>query len=421
MDKFNIPTNKKERVIIAGMGFAGLKLARKLVNSEYQVVILDPRNFHQFQPLFYQVATAGLEPSSISFPLRKLFQKKKNIHYRNTSLEKIYPERKTVLTSYGEIKYDKLVLAMGAYTNFFGNQELEENGLSMKTTAEAIFLRNRILQSFEKAMFENDPEVKKKLLSIAIVGGGPTGVELAGAIAEMRNHILPKDYPEIDFSLMKVMLFEASDRVLSSMSEKASAKAYRFLQKLGVDIHLKTRIKGYDNENVLLPDGTKYQTDNLIWAAGVQGRGVDGLSAEAIGAGRRLMVDRYNKVKGYEDIYALGDIALMETENYPKGHPQVAQVAIQQADNLSKLFVKGKARPFEYNDKGSMATIGRNMAVVDLPWWHFSGFFAWVVWLFIHLMAIVGVKNRLFIFINWASNYFSRDQSLRVLIKPFSK
>jgi len=421
MDKFNIPSNNKKRIVIAGMGFAGLKLARKLIKSNYQVVILDPRNFHQFQPLFYQVATAGLEPSSISFPVRKLFQNKKNIHYRCTALERVYPERKTIVTEFGELSYDILVLAMGAYTNFFGNKELEENGLSMKTTAEAIFLRNRILQSFEKAMFENDPVVKEKLLSIAIVGGGPTGVELAGAIAEMRNHILPKDYPEIDFSLMNVMLFESSERLLSSMSPKASEKAYRFLKKLGVDVHLKTRIKGYDKENVLLPDNSTYKTDNLIWAAGIQGREVEGLNENVVGKGRRLIVDRHNKVSGYEDIYAIGDLAYMETKLYADGHPQVAQVAIQQANNLSKLLKKGKAKPFEYKDKGSMATIGRNMAVVDLPWWHFSGFFAWVVWLFIHLMAIVGVKNRLFIFINWASNYFSRDQSLRVLIKPFSK
>ncbi|PLX23486.1 MAG: FAD-dependent oxidoreductase [Salinivirgaceae bacterium] len=421
MDKFNIPSNNKKRIVIAGMGFAGLKLARKLIKSNYQVVILDPRNFHQFQPLFYQVATAGLEPSSISFPVRKLFQNKKNIHYRCTALERVYPERKAIVTEFGELSYDILVLAMGAYTNFFGNKELEENGLSMKTTAEAIFLRNRILQSFEKAMFENDPVVKEKLLSIAIVGGGPTGVELAGAIAEMRNHILPKDYPEIDFSLMNVMLFESSERLLSSMSPKASEKAYRFLKKLGVDVHLKTRIKGYDKENVLLPDNSTYKTDNLIWAAGIQGREVEGLNENVVGKGRRLIVDRHNKVSGYEDIYAIGDLAYMETKLYADGHPQVAQVAIQQANNLSKLLKKGKAKPFGYKDKGSMATIGRNMAVVDLPWWHFSGFFAWVVWLFIHLMAIVGVKNRLFIFINWASNYFSRDQSLRVLIKPFSK
>jgi NADH dehydrogenase len=421
MDKFNIPSNNKKRVVIAGVGFAGLKLARKLIKSNYQVVILDPRNFHQFQPLFYQVATAGLEPSSISFPVRKLFQTKQNIHYRCSALERVYPERKIVMTEFGELSYDILVLAMGAYTNFFGNKQLEENGLSMKTTAEAIFLRNRILQSFEKAMFENDPVIKEKLLSIAIVGGGPTGVELAGAIAEMRNHILPKDYPEIDFSLMNVMLFESSDRLLKSMSPKASKKALSFLHKLGVDVHLNTRIKGYDKEDVILPDDSTYKTDNLIWAAGVQGREVIGMNEEAIGKGRRLVVDRFNKVNGYDDIYAIGDMAYMETDLYPEGHPQVAQVAIQQASNLAKLLKRGKTKPFEYKDKGSMATIGRNMAVVDLPWWHFSGFLAWIVWLFIHLMAIVGVKNRLFIFINWASNYFSRDQSLRVLIKPFSK
>lgn len=422
MDKFNIPHNNKERIVIAGVGFAGLKLARKLIGSKYQVVLLDKRNFHQFQPLFYQVATAGLEPSSISFPVRKLFQKKSNIHYRNTDLKSINARNKTIETDFGTLKYDKLVLAMGAYTNFFGNKQLENNGLSMKTTAEAIHLRNRILQSFEQAMFEDDETRKHQLLSIAIVGGGPTGVELAGAIAEMRNHILPKDYPEIDFSLMNVMLFEASDRLLGSMSNKAGERAHHFLQKLGVDVYLNSQIEGYDNEKVSLADGKNFETKNLIWAAGVQGRDIKGLSENAIGRGKRIIVDQYHQVKSHNDIYVLGDLALMATEKHPAGHPQVAQVAIQQALNLAKNLLKtSQPAKFEYKDKGSMATIGRNMAVVDLPWWKFSGFFAWLVWIFVHLMAIVGVKNRLFIFINWASSYFSRDQSLRILVKPVTK
>ncbi|WP_462280758.1 NAD(P)/FAD-dependent oxidoreductase [Salinivirga cyanobacteriivorans] len=422
MDKFNIPDSKKERIVIAGVGFAGLKLARKLVGAKYQVVLLDKRNFHQFQPLFYQVATAGLEPSSISFPVRKLFQKKSNIHYRNTDLKSINTGNKSIETDFGTLRYDKLVLAMGAYTNFFGNKELQNNGLSMKTTAEAIYLRNRILQSFEKAMFENDKTKKHQLLSIAIVGGGPTGVELAGAIAEMRNHILPKDYPEIDFSLMNVMLFEASDRLLGSMSKKAGDKAHEFLRKLGVDVHLNSQIEGYDNEKVTLKDGQSFETKNLIWAAGIQGRKIEGLNEKAIGAGNRLIVDEFHQLKEHKDIYVLGDLSLMYTEKYPKGHPQVAQVAIQQALNLAKNLLRpNKQSKFEYKDKGSMATIGRNMAVVDLPWWKFTGFFAWLVWIFVHLMAIVGVKNRLFIFINWATSYFSRDQSLRILVKPIKK
>ena len=419
MDKFNIPENNKERIVIAGVGFAGLKLARKLLGTRYQVVLLDKRNFHQFQPLFYQVATAGLEPSSISFPVRKLFQKQSNIHYRNTDLKSVNPQKKTVETEFGALRYDKLVLATGAYTNFFGNKQIEQNGLSMKTTAEAIYLRNRILQSFEQAMFEDDKRKKHQLLSIAIVGGGPTGVELAGAIAEMRNHILPKDYPEIDFSLMNVMLFEGSNRLLRSMSEQSGDKALKFLQKLDVNVHLNTRVQSFDNEKIKLANGETYETKNLIWAAGVTGKKIPGIDKEAVGNGNRIIVDQFHTVKDYEDIYAIGDLSLMFTKRYPNGHPQVAQVAIQQALNLARNFRKpDKTKPFEYRDKGSMATIGRNMAVVDLPWWRFSGFFAWLVWIFVHLMAIVGVKNRLFIFINWASSYFSRDQSLRILVKP---
>ncbi|MCL3781473.1 NAD(P)/FAD-dependent oxidoreductase [Prolixibacteraceae bacterium JC049] len=418
---FNLPDNNKKRIVIVGAGFAGLKLARKLAKSPFQVVVIDKWNFHQFQPLFYQVATSGLEPSNISFPIRKVFHQYKNLHFRNTALTGINTEKQTITTTVGELEYDKLVIATGVDTNYYGNKNIEQNSIPMKTTAEAIHLRNKILESFETAILIKDEKQQAKQLSIAIVGGGPTGVELAGAIAELKNYVLPKDYPELDFSLMKIRLYEASSRLLSSMSEHASTKAHQFLTQLGVEIHLNTFISDYDGENMKLADGEVLKVQNLVWAAGVGGSTIPGIPEDCMKPGNRIVVKRDNQVDGIANVYAIGDIAYMPTELFPEAHPQVAQVAIQQADLLAKHFIKDVATIFEYSDKGSMATIGRNMAVVDLPRFQFSGFFAWFLWLVVHLMAIVGVKNRLFIFINWAHSYFLRDQSLRVLIKPFRK
>lgn len=420
-NQYNLPRNNKKRIVIVGAGFAGLKLARRLAGSRYQVVLIDKRNFHQFQPLFYQVATSGIEPSSISFPVRKIFQKHQNLHFRNCELLKIEAEHNRVLTSAGELSYDFLVLATGVNTNYFGSESIASNSLPMKSTAEAIHLRNRILESFEKAILTENAEEQSKLMSIAIVGGGPTGVELAGALAEMKSFVLPKDYPELDFSLMKVSLFEAGKRLLNGMSEKAGKDAVRFLKKLGVEIQLNTLIEDYDGDEISLSGGLKIATRNLIWAAGVSGRTIDGLKDDSYARGNRMKVDEFNKLTGSENIYILGDAAYQTEKAFPNGHPQVAQVAIQQALNLARNFRKGSWKAFKYKDKGSMATIGRNMAVVDLPGFKFAGIFAWMVWLFIHLMAIVGVKNRLFIFINWAQSYLFRDQSLRILVRPFDK
>ncbi len=422
-NNFNLPRNNKKRVVIIGAGFAGLKLARKLSGSPYQVVVIDKQNFHQFQPLFYQVAASGIEPSSISFPVRKIFQSYSNLHFRTTELLSVNTDEQMVTTRDGALHYDYLVLANGVNTNYFGSANLEKYSLPMKSTAEAINLRNRILSSFEQANLTEDKGEHAKLLSIVIVGGGPTGVELAGSIAEMRRFVLPKDYPELDFSKMKIMLFEAGPRLLNGMSDNAGKKALRFLDRLDVEVHLNTRIEDYDGDKISLMDGQELYTRNLIWTAGVSGRPTEGITKDLYGRGNRLLVDKYNRLQGFDRVFAVGDACLLEGDkNYPQGHPQVAQVAIQQAANLARNLTKPKDwKGFQYVDKGSLATIGRNMAVADLPGFRFSGMFAWLLWLFVHLMAIVGVKNRFFIFVNWAQSYFSRDQSLRILISPYRK
>ncbi len=420
-NNYNLPRNNKKRIIIVGAGFAGLKLARLLAGSQYQVVLIDKRNFHQFQPLFYQVATSGIEPSLISFPIRKVFHKYENLHFRNTELLRIDSENNRIITGAGTISFDYLVIATGVGTNYFGNKNIEEHGISMKSTAEAINLRNRILESYETAILTEDEEVQEKLLSFTVVGGGPTGVELSGSIAELKNYVLPKDYPELDFSKMRIRLYEAAPRLLSGMGEKSGERARQFLEKLGVEIFLNTKIEDYNGDTITLSDGTTVKSKNFIWTAGVSGKLIEGLKKEDYARGFRIKVDRSNKLPEYENIYALGDTAYMETEKYPKGHPQVAQVALQQAKTLAKKLKNKKYQPFEYADKGSMATIGRNMAVCELPGIRFAGRFAWMMWLFVHLMAIVGVRNRFFIFINWAQSYILRDQSLRILIRPFKK
>lgn len=421
----NIPDTGKKRIIIAGGGFAGLKLAKSLEKSNFQVVLLDKNNYHQFQPLFYQVATAGLEPSAISFPLRKTFQEQKDIHFRVAGLEYVDETNKIVATSIGQLRYDYLVLAIGARTNFFGNQNLRRHAISMKSLSEAINLRNTILDNFEQALNEPDPGIAARLLNIVIVGGGPTGVELAGALAEMKKYILPKDYPELDFSKMQIHLLEASSKVLNGYSEKSSEKGKEYLERLGVNVLLDTYVKDYDGHKAELANGETLDTETLIWAAGVRGNEVHGLHPEAFGRGSRLLVDEFNRLKGNPDIFAIGDLALMNTEEYPDGHPQVATVAIQQAGNLARNFLRMEKnkplKPYKYFHKGALATVGRNLAVADLPGIRFTGFIAWMLWLVVHLMEILGVKNRIFVFINWAWSYFTYDQSLRLMIRPRSE
>lgn len=415
------------KVLIIGGGFAGLKLARKLNNKAgFEVTLLDKVNYHQFQPLFYQVATAGLDASNISFPLRKVFHKSKNVRIRLGELYEINSAENKAITSIGDLEYDILVIATGADTNFFGNKELERNAQPMKSTSQALQLRHRLIENFERAVNTTDEQLKKQLLTVVVVGGGPTGVELGGALAEMKRYTLPKDYPEIDFHQMDIYLVEGSPRTLASMSEASSADSRRYLERLGVNVITNTVVKNYDGSTVTLMNEETIQAAIVIWAAGIKGNVPKGIDPDLIVRGNRLKVDRFNKVIGTDNIYAIGDISSMTTELYPNGHPQVASVAIQQADvlgeNLQRIESKSSLNnyiQFEYNDKGSMATVGRNLAVVDLPKpkIHFNGFFAWLIWMGLHLMLILGVKNRLFVFLNWFYNYFTYDQSLRLLFK----
>jgi NADH:ubiquinone reductase (H+-translocating) len=423
--KANIVETTRKRIVIIGGGFAGLQIARDLADSNYQIVLIDKNNYHQFQPLFYQVATAGLEPSTIAFPFRKIFQHKKNVHIRIAEVKKVNTAVKQIETSIGIVDYHFLVIAIGADTNFFGNEKIRSKAFPMKSVSEALTLRNTILQNLENALAESDREKRKSLMSIVVVGGGATGVEISGTLAEMKKCILPKDYPELDFKMMQVYLLEGSPNVLNGMSANASENAKKYLLELGVNVFLNSRVKDFDGENVFLEGGKTIATNTLVWAAGVTGNKIEGLDPSALVRGNRIRVDRKNKVDCCEDVYAIGDIAYMTEEKYPNGHPQVAQVAIQQAKLLAKNFKsmdqKKELKDFTYKDLGSMATVGRNKAVADFPKWKFAGFFAWLIWMFIHLMSLVGGKNRLFAFINWAWSYITFDQSLRLIMKPKSR
>ncbi|NVO20583.1 MAG: NAD(P)/FAD-dependent oxidoreductase [Bacteroidetes bacterium] len=421
----SIPESTKKRIVIVGAGFAGLKLASKLNGSDYQVILLDQNNYHQFQPLFYQVATAGLEPSAISFPLRKVFQKSENTIIRIASVSSVDTEKQVILTSLGMIRYDFLVLATGTTTNFFGMEHIRALAIPMKSVAEALRLRNQILQNFEDALTTGDKDQLERLMNIVVVGGGPTGVEISGTLAEMRKYILPKDYPELDFSQMKIHLVEAGDKLLAGMKPSSSAKALKYLDKLGVDVILKGQVSDYDGNIVSIKDVNNINAGTLVWAAGVSAEKIPGLPENVFTRGNRILVNRYNQVEGFSNLFALGDIASMTEGIYRQGHPQLAQPAIQQAKLLAGNFMRIRdnkpLKSFLYHDKGSMATVGRNLAVVDLPFISFYGFFAWLTWMFVHLMAIVGVKNRLLVFINWFWNYITYDQSLRLIIKPLQR
>lgn len=417
------------KLIIIGGGFAGLKLARKLNNrAGFDITLIDRFNYHQFQPLFYQVATAGLDASNISFPLRKVFHKSKNVKIRLAEVKEIDTSARKVFTDIGSFDYDALVIATGADTNFFGNEGLIKNAFPMKSTVEALQLRHRLLQNFEDALMAKDAETLEQLMTIVVAGGGPTGVELSGAIADMKKYQLPKDFPELDFNKMKIYLLEGTGKTLGTMSEKSSADSQRYLEKLGVTVLTNSLLKEYDGQTVTLQNGDTISTQMVIWAAGIKGNVPVGIDKELIVRGNRIKVDRRNRVLGYNDVYALGDVAYMEEPNWPKGHPQVASVAIQQADtlaeNLRRIEMKSGEEHFQdftYYDKGSMATVGRNLAVVDIPKpkLHFGGFTAWLVWMSLHLMLILGVKNRFFVFSNWLYNYFTYDQNLRLIFKAF--
>ena len=414
------------KLIILGAGFGGLRLARLLSNKQgIDITLIDRFNYHQFQPLFYQVATAGLDASNISFPLRKAFQKSKNVRIRMAEVERIDTSAKQVITNEDTYNYDYLVIATGASTNFFGNKNLEEHAFPMKSTVEALQLRHKLIHNFEDALHADDKEELQRLMNVVVVGGGPTGVELSGAIAEMKKYVLPKDYPELDFSMMNIYLLEGTGKTLAAMSEKSSADSLSYLQRLGVTVMTNSLLQDYDGKNVTLKDGSSIPSTLVIWAAGIKGNIPAGIDPSLIARGNRIKVDEYNFVRGFNNVFAIGDIAYMEEEHFPNGHPQVAPVAIQQATLLAANLLnlrQGKiAEPFRYNDKGAMATVGRNLAVVDVPKpkLHFGGFFAWLIWMGLHLMLILGVKNRFFVFTNWLYNYFTYDQSLRLIFKEF--
>lgn len=417
--------SKKQKIVIVGGGFGGIELAKKLRSENVDVTILDKHNYHTFQPLLYQVATGGLEADSIAFPIRKIFKGQKNLTFRVTQVEKVIPEENKLLTTIGVITYDHLVIATGSTSNFFGQAEIEQHAMPMKSIPEALNLRSLILQNLEAALIAKDKESEAKLLNFIIVGGGPTGVETAGAIAELKKHVLKNDYPELAIHKVNIYLIEGSPELLGPMSKQSQVKSQEFLEELGVTVYTNSRVQSYDGEVLYLVDGRSILSATVIWSAGVKGVVLDGLNPECTVRGNRLKVDQVNKVECYQNIYAIGDVAAMITDEMPNGHPGVAPVAIQQGKLLAKnllSIINGKpTENFKYFDKGAMATVGRNRAVVDINKLHFQGIFAWFTWMFVHLMTLVGFRNKLVVFVNWVWSYFSYDRGTRLIIRPFVK
>lgn len=419
----NIQRNQKKRVVIVGGGLGGLRLAEDLYGSGMQVVLIDKNNFHQFPPLIYQIASAGIDPSSISFPFRQIFRKRKDFYFRMAEARMVDTEKKILQTSIGKIDYDYLVLAAGATTNFFGNKNIEEWAIPMKTVPEAMGLRNALLSNFERALTCATEEERQELLNVVIVGGGATGVEIAGALAEMRRYVIPYDYPDMDSSLMHIYLIEAGDRLLAGLSQESSQKAYEFLKSMGVDIQFGKMVTDYRDHKVIMKDGTEIPTRTFLWVSGIRANAMPGIDESHLGRGFRFKVDEYNRIQGVENVFAIGDQCLQTTDAaYPNGHPQVAQVAIQQAKNLAKnlkLINQGadsnELTAFHYKNLGSMATIGRNKAVVEIGKFRSQGFFAWVLWLVVHLRSILGVKNKMMVLLNWLWKYVSYNDSIRMI------
>ncbi|HLA55938.1 MAG TPA: NAD(P)/FAD-dependent oxidoreductase [Flavobacterium sp.] len=422
----NIPDSKFPRIVIVGGGFAGIAMAKKLRNKNVQVVLLDKHNYHNFQPLMYQVATGGLEAGSIAYPIRKIIQEYNDFYFRLAQVKVVDPDKQIVIADIGELHYDYLVIATGSKTNFFGNKEIERNCMNMKTISQSLNIRSLILENFEQAVLTKDEAERNCLINFCLVGGGPTGVELAGALAEMKKAILQKDYPDLDINKMEINLIQSGDRILNTMSEKSSAASEKFLQNLGVKIWKNLRVLNYDGRIITTNSGVTFETSTVIWTAGVQGALVSGLDKKSlIEKADRIKVNEYGQVLGYDTIFAIGDVASMESQKYPQGHPMMAQPALQQgnllAENLIRKINDKIMVPFEYNDKGSMATIGRNKAVVDLPKFHFHGFFAWLVWMFVHLMSLIGFKNKVVVLMNWIYNYIRFDREGRLIIRPYKK
>jgi NADH:quinone dehydrogenase len=419
--QLNIPMTNLPRVVIVGAGFAGINLAKGLDSSKMQVILLNKTNYHSFQPLLYQVATAGLEPDSIAHSVRSIFKKENHFYFRIADVQKIDATQNMIITDLGSISYDHLVIATGSETNYYGNANIQKYSMAMKTVPEAINMRSLIIQNLEAALLTNDLEERNSLMNFVIVGGGPTGVELAGAFAELKRHVLPTDYPDLDIRRMNVHLIQAMPSLLVGMSEKSGEKAKKYLEKMGVTIWFDTIVSDYDGVNVKT-NKQNFQTRTLIWTAGVKGAIIEGLPQESQ-AGGRFLVNEYSEVKGFTNIYAIGDIACMVSEKYPKGHPMVAQPAIQQgrllAKNITRKLKNKSLKPFVYWDKGSMATVGRNKAVVDLGKMRFSGWFAWLLWMFIHLAFLVGFRNKIVALVNWIIQYFQYNKGVRLIIRPY--
>lgn len=423
-NNLNVPNIDLPRIVIVGCGFAGLKLVKKINTKHYQVVLIDKNNYHTFQPLMYQVASSGLEPDSIVYPIRKVFKGKKNFHFRMAKVQNVDTEAKRLITTIGDLEYDYLVVATGATTNFFGLKNIEKYGFTMKSLKESLDLRSIVIQNFEKALTLSSIEERLKYMNFVIVGGGATGVELAGALAELKKNILQKDYPDLDLSQMQIHIVEASDRILSAMSENASEKSFKFLKDLGINVWLDTIVKDYDGD-LVTTSKKDFETKTLVWSAGVKGAPIDNLERN-LNKQNRIKTDEFNRVEGYDDsVFSIGDVACVESEDSSNGHPMLASVAGQQGYHLGlnfNLMAKNKEmRPFRYKDRGTMATIGKNKAVVDLSFFKFSGIFAWVIWMFLHLMLLVDFRNRLIVFMNWSWSYFNSDKGLRLIIRKVKR
>ena len=419
----NIQRNEKKRVVIVGGGLGGLRLAEELYGSGMQVVLIDKNNFHQFPPLIYQIASAGIDPSSISFPFRQIFRKRKDFYFRMAEARMVDTEKKILQTSIGKIDYDYLVMAAGATTNFFGNKNIEEWAIPMKTVSEAMGLRNALLSNLERALTCASENERQELLNVVIVGGGATGVEIAGALSEMKRYVIPYDYPDMDSSLMHIYLIEAGDRLLAGMSQDSSKKAYEFLESMGVDVQFGKMVTDYRDHKVIMKDGTEIPTRTFLWVSGIRANAMPGIDESHLGRGFRFKVDQYNRITGLDSVFAIGDQCLQTTDaSFPDGYPQVAQVAIQQAKNLAKNIKKinngqddSTLTAFKYKNLGSMATVGRNKAVVEIGKLHSQGFIAWVLWLVVHLRSILGVKNKMMVLLNWLWKYVSYNDSIRMI------
>jgi NADH dehydrogenase len=418
------PKSEYPRVVIIGCGFGGLQLAKSLNGAPFQVVMLDKNNYHTFQPLLYQVATSGLEADSIAYPIRKIFKGQKNFHFRWCEVKSLVASDNKIITNIGEVAYDYLVMATGTTTNFFGNSEFEQKAMPMKSVTEALNLRSLILQNFEKALLANTDEERQALMNFVVVGGGPTGVELAGALSELKNHVLPNDYPELDLKQMRVILVESGNELLQAFNQTNQQRAKTYLEELGAEVRLQKGVSKFDGRTIEFKDREKLLSKNLIWGAGIKGVLIDGFDETVINPRKRLLVNDYCQINNQTNIFAIGDVACMVQPNYPNGHPQVAPVAIQMGELVAQNLIRQKEgkslQSFNYNDKGSMATVGRNRAVVEAGKIHFGGWLGWLVWMSLHLMLLVGFRNRIVVFINWLWNYLSYDRNIRLIIRPFT-